>query len=390
MAVAATPSIDRILDSARDIAFREGIQGIGPRSVARQAEISPSLVSYHFKGREALLAALLDRLMEEHYAELNTLLHKVSALARHLRSPVAFFAGAMSTLAHQARPRTLLLLELYMQAALEGRALDPAPAKRFWQAAADTFAIDPEHRWAWALVTESTLWYALLDEDPIVSQNWLTRTFTRFAARLDRQPDPRVEDLPPESDEPPEIPEPPSAKKGKSDRSLKVTEAVIRLLARGEKISHRTIAKEAGIPLASSAYLITDKSDILSAAYKLIYELMGKASKTIPTQLFVHPVTQEGKAPPTLALFGQLLLHNARENDNPLLSAHFRNRRGERSQLILQGNGIDADSLDGVVWSLCQGPYSPAILGLPPGERSLEMDARLNRLVEQLFSDLKR
>ena len=377
-------STERILDVARDIGIVEGIEGIGVRSVARHADISPSLVSYHFKGRDALLSALLQHVMEEHYRDLSILLHKTAVLPDHLLSPASFFSSALALLAHEARPRTVLLLELYLQVALAGHPVDPAAAEGFWQQAAETLSIPDALQWPWALASGSALWYAILDEDPIVSQVWIARAFYRLAARLEGLPDHPAPEMPTkaplENDEPSA-----TVRKGRAARSLEVTEAAIRLLSRGEKITHRTIAKEAGIPHSFTTYLFDGKSDILSDAYKVIYERMMKEMGTVPDQLFNIPVTVEGKAPPVSALFSRLLLHIARENDNPVLAERFRNTRGRRSQLTLNKLGFAADPLDGVIWSLCQGPYSPAILGLPPAERAAHIHAGLTRLAERLF-----
>src|SRR5579864_9276264 len=50
-----------ILDAARDVLARQGYAGTTMRAIADAAQVQPSLVHYHFGGKQQLLAAVLDR-----------------------------------------------------------------------------------------------------------------------------------------------------------------------------------------------------------------------------------------------------------------------------------------------------------------------------------------
>lgn len=55
---------EQILDAALRVAIRERLGGLRIRDVAREAGLSPGLVLFHFKTKEALIAALLAWLLE--------------------------------------------------------------------------------------------------------------------------------------------------------------------------------------------------------------------------------------------------------------------------------------------------------------------------------------
>ncbi|MCB9560115.1 MAG: TetR family transcriptional regulator C-terminal domain-containing protein [Kofleriaceae bacterium] len=56
---------DQLLAAAFTVATRTRLEGLTIRAVAREAGLSPGLVLFHFASRDALLIALLDRLLAE-------------------------------------------------------------------------------------------------------------------------------------------------------------------------------------------------------------------------------------------------------------------------------------------------------------------------------------
>jgi AcrR family transcriptional regulator len=56
---------DQILAAAFTVATRVRLEGLTIRAVARECGLSPGLVLFHFESRDALLLALLDRLLAE-------------------------------------------------------------------------------------------------------------------------------------------------------------------------------------------------------------------------------------------------------------------------------------------------------------------------------------
>ena len=377
-------STERILDVACDIGVRMGIDAIGVRAVAREADISPSLVSYHFKGRDVLLAALHEAIMRDHYADLLQQLDKVRALPGHMRSPGSFLTASISRHVHKFKPLTLLLLELRMHAFLVDDPVDVTMARHFWQELGTIFDVPDRVIRLWGVIADAMLWYAILDDDPLVSQTWIGRAFVRFAARLEGLPDHPVA---------PALPDvaaaPPDAVTQVGDvevsRSQEITQAAIRLIARGEKISHRAIAKEAGLPLAATVYFFASKDDILADAYKTIYEIMIGDLKVIVGKSSQISILADGRVAPIPALFGKLILHTARNGEGSTLARRMRDARGTSSLKVLRQQGVDADRLDALVWSLCHGPYSPLIFGLPASERMIQFDVHIADVSNNLF-----
>jgi AcrR family transcriptional regulator len=58
----------RILDHARRAFNERGVAAVGMREIARELDISPGNLSYHFATKEALLAALVVRMHEDNNA----------------------------------------------------------------------------------------------------------------------------------------------------------------------------------------------------------------------------------------------------------------------------------------------------------------------------------
>ena len=54
---------EQILKAAYDVAVRRGIDGLTVRAVAARARLSHGLVLFHFKRKEQLVTALLDRVL---------------------------------------------------------------------------------------------------------------------------------------------------------------------------------------------------------------------------------------------------------------------------------------------------------------------------------------
>jgi len=71
----------QILKAAHEVALRQGIDGLTVRAVAARARLSHGLVLFHFKRREQLVSALLDRVLAA------TLSLRVAEEVAHIRDP---------------------------------------------------------------------------------------------------------------------------------------------------------------------------------------------------------------------------------------------------------------------------------------------------------------
>jgi AcrR family transcriptional regulator len=71
----------QILKAAHEVALRQGIDGLTVRAVAARARLSHGLVLFHFKRRQQLVSALLDRVLA------TTLSLRVAEEVAHIRDP---------------------------------------------------------------------------------------------------------------------------------------------------------------------------------------------------------------------------------------------------------------------------------------------------------------
>jgi TetR/AcrR family transcriptional regulator, transcriptional repressor of bet genes len=82
---------EQIVSAAYRIALRAGIDGVTLRAVAGEANVSHGLVAFHFKGKDPLIGALLDRVLAT-----TPLLHIPQELTDSLRS-----ARHLATVLHE-------------------------------------------------------------------------------------------------------------------------------------------------------------------------------------------------------------------------------------------------------------------------------------------------
>ena len=105
---------DQILKASYEVALRRGVDGLTLRAVARKARLSHALVLFHFKKKEQLGLALLDRVLEM------TVYLKVPDHINAIPNPrerlLAFFSHEMQRLVEEPR-RFRLLLEYWARGA---------------------------------------------------------------------------------------------------------------------------------------------------------------------------------------------------------------------------------------------------------------------------------
>ena len=102
---------EQILEAAFDVAARRGLQGLTIRKVATKAGLSSGLVLFHFKSKERLLMALLDRLLET-----TTVLHlgpEIVRISSPLERLVELLRQEMNRLAQEPR-RIRVFFEFWM------------------------------------------------------------------------------------------------------------------------------------------------------------------------------------------------------------------------------------------------------------------------------------
>jgi AcrR family transcriptional regulator len=101
---------EQILKAAYDVAVRRGIDGLTVRAVAARAGLSHGLVLFHFKRKDQLGLALLDRVLEK--TVLLTVPDRIAALSNPGERFQALFRHEMRRLGEEPR-RIRLLLEYW-------------------------------------------------------------------------------------------------------------------------------------------------------------------------------------------------------------------------------------------------------------------------------------
>lgn len=86
-----TESQEQILDAAMQCISRDGIEGASMRSVAREADVSLGLLSYHFDGKEDLIQATFqlacDRVYDVALASIDASDEPIDQVRKYVRGP---------------------------------------------------------------------------------------------------------------------------------------------------------------------------------------------------------------------------------------------------------------------------------------------------------------
>jgi AcrR family transcriptional regulator len=107
---AETTRREQILEAAYEVALRRGIDGLTVRAVAARARLSHSLVLFHFKRKDQLGLALLDRVLAGTLSL--TVPNEIRTLPRASARLQALFRQELHRLAEEPR-RLRLLLEFW-------------------------------------------------------------------------------------------------------------------------------------------------------------------------------------------------------------------------------------------------------------------------------------
>src|SRR4051812_30593122 len=105
---------EQILKAAYEVALRRGIDGLTVRAVAARARLSHGLVLFHFKRKDQLGLALLDRVLETTVSL--TIPHEISAIVNPRERLYALFRHEVTRFLGEPR-RIRLLLEYWARGA---------------------------------------------------------------------------------------------------------------------------------------------------------------------------------------------------------------------------------------------------------------------------------
>lgn len=379
-----------ILEGAVRIACTEGLGGVTVRAVARTAQVAPSAVIYHFKTVAGLLNAVhghIGQVLAEWRADA---LHSLQDPAGHLFSAEALSVAALSDLVGALGLQIILQKELN-RAALRGTLdLDVPPIAAvkaradFWQALMQAQDANPAHARARGLVADGLLPLVLLDRLPFRRAALIAAVMRRVNDRLARR---HVEPIRSEAVLPQTSGEP-AAPRGKQQ----IIEAAIRLIGRegADRLTHRKVAADAGLSLASTTYFYASKEDLIVDAFSEIQRRAVHAvvQAATPRHQFISSVllNEAGEERWEMAAMTELNYAAIRSARLDGLALTLRQVRGIDGMRWLRAHGrADADHLDGILWSAATTPIADHALCLPPPERRDFLDRETAQAFDILF-----
>ncbi|SNS63803.1 transcriptional regulator, TetR family [Sphingomonas laterariae] len=387
----ANDAAHKIADAAARHCLDAGLGSVTMRSVAAAAGVAPSAVAYHFKTRDRLLVAILDRLS-----------FGIQAWRDGARDQLA--TAAAQSLGHGAMAAVALSGFIHMQGLASVTAREVARALRttesadaaagivaqihqqgrlFWQSLPVFAGDDAETRAIWAGVIEGLVPLAMLDRNPITRHGRIIQILMRLEDRLaGRAPRPFDDaPLPPAQDRP-------SRPTGKQE----IVEATIRLSGRVgiEGLTHRNIAAEAGLSVASTTYFYPAKEDIIADA---AHELQTRAINAIvsgdsPLPQFMSRIALdlEGGERAELAALTAFSTAAVRHGELRELADTFLKLRGIDALRWLDARGCSGvDRLDGIIWSAASTALVDQALQRPQDQRVAFLDAISSTWMHRLF-----
>ncbi|CAM2988811.1 TetR family transcriptional regulator [Saccharomonospora xinjiangensis] len=127
-----------IIDATLRVVERDGADGVTHRSVAREADVPPGLLTYYFASLEELLVAALSAVADEYVAQLE----EIAASA----DPLTGFAELIASTGTTGRCRAVAEREL---STLAARRPALRPKARYWREAVNGIGLrytsDPMH-----------------------------------------------------------------------------------------------------------------------------------------------------------------------------------------------------------------------------------------------------
>ncbi|WP_150292859.1 TetR/AcrR family transcriptional regulator [Sphingobium estronivorans] len=383
--------VDHILAATMRLCLDQGLGAVTMRSVAAAAGVTSSAIVYHFKTRERLLVALLDHIENAVAASRSRLIDAFDEEQLAFAGPAACIMAILHRLLDEQGLAIIALSEIDRflrdteaeQAArtIMCRAWDRAD--RFWQNLPVIADEDREGKAIWAAAAQGMIPLVMLDRTPVLRDARIARIIARLADRLARR---EVQLQPPWS--PPE----PLARAVRPTGKQQIVDATIRLSGKGgiEALTHRKIAAEAGLSVASTTYFYPTKDDIVADA---AYDVQARAMNAVV----------DGSVPPPM--FMSRIMLDERQEERPematltaFMTAAIRSpERGQFATAVRRVRGLDGirwlaargyrqtDRLDGILWAATSVFLVQKALLQPAAERAAILDDVSDVWLTRLF-----
>lgn len=389
MPVAATDSASaRLIEVAVALAIDGGPADLSTRAVATAAGVSPSVVNYHFGGREGLLLAAHANLIARRKA------WRAQRLADLPPNPEpsfwTFALGAIFELGVTRRGETLALAEFdTLGGAPDFRAAARAEAEAqiaFWTTAAVRSGSPDAATLVWAHFAQAAVRFALLDT-ATAALSWLAPATLRLAERLEGR-----------SASPAAIPwlaavEPPGTLPARPSGAQRLVTAALELIGREglHAVTLRAVAEAAGLSLASTTYFFETKADLVFAAFTQLRDGVSRRALQSGvaqglTGFSEALISDAGELRWEVGAMLALTLAGARQPDLRPVATSLRRLAGQTSAAWLsQQLGAPCDRVDAFIWSTFGLGLQQHLTHTPPDRRRAVMDEATSRAARATF-----
>ena len=371
---------------ALDMIEECGLNGVTTREVAKRAGISPSGLLYRFGTREAFLAGFASWLIEKDKLCWNSYREQLNACA----APEALPSLSLAIVTDRVQNHRNTVLAMWEFQQLASRSADFQPFLSIWrQSDADFWkeflpkcglATDMAEGWAGALLGCTRV--GVMAAPDVTSQVWMDDIVTRLSERLQNRPPSRPGDSHARQQAESNLTTTyalPNVEDTTQSRIVKAASDII--MEDGcAALSHRAIAKRAGVSLSSTTHHFQSLNDILLAAFETIYasareqaEKLPRENRTYTREAFTHDILPDLAGPQQIGRTGALaaddiMLCARRDSATQTLATALIALSGATTTRLLAGitnSDKTYDRLDAHIVRLC---LSGAMCGAEPPE----------------------
>lgn len=383
---------------------RHGLREATARRVAEAAQVSVSLVNYHFKDRNGLIGAVYEDELVRHRDWLED---AAGALADAVTGPEHLADWLSAFVMRRALNSDTVALEriLWINAGrvpgLAGRAED-------WMAAVESFAGQISTQFQLGVEAQDHLAEFYLSCDLLVSSAMSDQAGLTLANLAARRFAARLSGVGADEDAPPDLFDALHGALVRSHErastapdhaaSHRIIKAVLDIVARdgADAVNHRALAREAGVPLVATTRHFSSRSDILRCAFEHAHAALsqgaraeaGGAWRITRSQLAEGSasilLTANGDIAVSMLIMEELVIFAQTDAALSGLARSLVAMRGETSLAVLRAVAEPPTVVtrtDAFVWSLCTFGMVARLRLTPPGERAAFVRGRtLGRL----------
>ncbi|MCI4644081.1 MAG: TetR family transcriptional regulator [Hyphomonadaceae bacterium] len=396
-----------LLLHGQDIVVESGLKALTLRNLAQRAGVSASLLNYRFGARETLVARLFEHARQADLAFWNACREEVSSLQITPSSLPALTLSIAQKALWQAH-RSQMIRWICITAAARDRQYQSEAAASansgmdFWVSLLEQAHLPVKLAPSLAAIMTGAIRIGLVSRRDARALSWMSDIILRATARLFTLPVIMHGDSPARADFEQAtinaVAPPTSARTDAPERIVSSAASLI-LSAGLDAVTHREIARHAGLSLSSLTHHFASLDLILQSAFGHIYSRARAETDTnlhedMPISKFIETVLprifeqarkrgQEGVA------IDEIILATARSTATASLSSGLLAMTGTTSTAMLQSlhEGKQADRLDGQIFRFAMGGLSEQAAAMPAGARDAWLLEHCNLFLCHYFEE---